>query len=60
MNQAPTRLPGYAVLGAVLTGVIALLMALAAAGQREWVAAGLCLIASAIAFGHLANAIYRQ
>lgn len=51
---------GLAVVGAVLTGIGALLVALLAASNYEFVAAGLCLTAAALSFGLLANAILRS
>jgi hypothetical protein len=51
---------GFAAVGAVLTGVGALLVALLAVSNAEFVAAGLCLTAAALAFGLLANAILRN
>ncbi len=51
---------GTVAVGAVLTGVGGLLVALLAASNAEFVAAGLCLIAAALSFGLLANAILRD
>ncbi len=47
---------GIAVIGSAITGVAALLVALASALSGDWMAAGTCLIAAALAFGLLAGA----
>ena len=60
----PTRattdwLVGLAIHGSALVGTIGLLLGLVAFIGGEWDAAGACLIAAAIAFGALANALFR-
>ena len=60
----PTRtktdwLVGLAIYGTALVGVISLLVGLVALIGGQWSAAGTCFIASAIAFGALANALFR-
>ena len=60
----PTRattdwLVGLAVYGSALVGIIGLLVGLVALIGGQWEAAGACLIAAAIAFGALANALFR-
>lgn len=51
---------GLATYGSALAGGIGILVALVAAFDGSWDAAGICLIASAIAFGSLANALLRR
>ena len=51
---------GVATLGSVIAGIIALFASLFAFASGQWQAAGVCLIASAIAFGALANAVLRR
>ena len=53
-------LVGASTLGSLVTGVFALLSGLYAFLSGQWQAAGICLIAAAVAFGALANAVYRQ
>ena len=53
-------LVGFATLGSVVTGIFALLCGLYAFLSGQWQAAGVCLIASALAFGALANAVLRR
>jgi hypothetical protein len=53
--------PGVPAIGAALTGVIALLAGLLAYLDLTIPeGTGMCLLASAIAFGLLANAVYRK
>jgi hypothetical protein len=63
-NEGQTRpmswVVGVATLGSVIAGVIALFASLFAFASGEWQAAGVCLVASAIAFGSLANAVLRR
>lgn len=51
---------GIVVFAGLITGALALLGALLAALFRESIAAGLCLVAAALAFGLTANAILRN
>ena len=60
MNGIGDKLPGYAVGGALVVGVSGLILALLALIFGNFAGAGLCLIAAALAFGLLANAIYRR
>jgi hypothetical protein len=53
-------LPGLAVLGAFVTGVCGLLVAVVAVVSGDFVGAGVGLVASALAFGLLANAVFRR
>lgn len=52
--------PGLAILGGMLAGGSALLVALLAAFSGDYTAAGICLAAAGLAFGLLANAFYRS
>jgi hypothetical protein len=53
-------LGGCAVLAALLVGVFAVIGAANGAAQRNWEAAGICLIASAISFVGVAQVIFRR
>jgi hypothetical protein len=63
-TRAATRqtswLVGAATIGSIVTGVFALLGGLYAFLSGQWQAAGVCLIAAAVAFGALANAVLRR
>jgi len=51
---------GLATLGGGVTGVAGFLAALVAFFSGDFVATGVCLIAAALSFGLLANALFRQ
>jgi hypothetical protein len=51
---------GLATLGGALSGVAAVVAALVAFLEGEYQAVGLCLVAAALAFGLLANALLRD
>jgi hypothetical protein len=59
-QQRVEMLAGFLIVGAVVTGVCGLLGAVLATFQLNWVGAGACLIATAIAFTGLVNAVYRR
>lgn len=60
-QHKPTPLPGLAALGCLVTGAGSLFLGLAAVlDKNDFIAAGLCLLASACAFGFLANALFRK
>jgi hypothetical protein len=48
---------GLAIVGSGVTGVASLIAALFPFFDRDFVAAGVCLIAAALSFGLLANAV---
>jgi len=59
-HRKPTSLPGLAALGCLVTGAASLFLGLAAVLDKNYFTAGaLCLLASAFAFGLLANALFR-
>lgn len=58
MKQAQ-QIIGITTVALVLTGVISLIFGLVAAGNSDWVGAGVCLIASALSFGLLLNAVLK-
>jgi hypothetical protein len=63
MEKKPARsenLLGIVVIFGLITGFAGLLAAVAAFFSAEWVGAGVCLVASALAFGLLANAFLRN
>jgi hypothetical protein len=49
---------GWATYGCVATGVLSVLAAVLAYG--DWAGVGVCLMAAALAFGLLANAVLRE
>jgi hypothetical protein len=51
---------GIAVFGGAITGIVALVVGIGAAMVGEPVAAGIALVAAALAFGMLANAVLRE
>jgi hypothetical protein len=51
---------GLVTLGGAITGVAGLVAALVAFFSGEFVATGVCLIAAALSFGLLANALIRE
>ena len=53
--------PGLSVIGGFIVGITGILAALLSIfNEYDYVGAGLCLMASAIAFGQLANAMFRK
>ena len=52
-------LAGLSIYGGALVGVGGVLGALLAFADGDWQAAGTCLVAAAVAFGALANALFR-
>ncbi|HSW45889.1 MAG TPA: hypothetical protein VLM89_09990 [Phycisphaerae bacterium] len=51
---------GLAVIGGMITGFAGLVLALVTSARDGAGAAGMCLIAAALAFGLLANAFFRR
>jgi hypothetical protein len=52
---------GLSVIGGFIVGLIAMLAGLLAIlNEFNYIGAGLCFLASALAFGSLANSIYRK
>jgi len=47
-------------IGALCTGLLGLMMAVSARQVSDFVGAGVCMGASALSFGLLANAVFRQ
>lgn len=58
-NKTSSRLAGLAALGSVVSGILALFGALFPFFNGDYAAAGFMLIAAALAFGMLANAVFR-
>jgi len=50
---------GLAALGSAVTGVVSVVVALFPLFSGEFLAAGVCLLAAALSFGLLANAVLR-
>ncbi len=51
---------GTALVASMVTGAGGILAAVAAALSGEWVGAGICLLAAALAFGSASNALLRR
>jgi hypothetical protein len=51
---------GLTVVGGLLTGFLSLAVAALALFVSNWVGAGISLVAAALSFGLLANAVWRQ
>lgn len=51
---------GLATLGSAIVGIVSFVAALVAFLNGDLVAVGVCLIASALSFGLLANALFRE
>jgi hypothetical protein len=63
MEKKPNRLEavlGIVVIASLVTGFSGLLIAVFAFFSTEWVGAGVCLGAAALAFGLVANALLRE
>ncbi len=62
MNESRSSVwAGLSILGGFLVGIIALLAGLLAVfNEYDYIGAGLCFLASALAFGLLANALFRK
>ena len=59
-NRTPVS-AGLSILGGFVIGTIALLAGLLAVfNEYDYIGAGLCFLASALAFGMLANALFRK
>jgi hypothetical protein len=56
-----TSAPGLSIISGFVIGILGFVGALfAAINESDYTGAGLCLIASALAFGLLANAMFRK
>ena len=51
---------GLAVICGLLTGFLGLVIAALALFVSNWIGAGICLVAAALSFGLIANAVWRQ
>lgn len=61
MGKNSPALAGLAVIAGLIVGIVAFLAALLAVfNEYDYIGAGLCFLASAFAFGLLANAIFRE
>jgi len=61
MENGPRALAGFGVFAGFFVGIAAFLAGiLAVFNEYDYIGAGLCFLASAIAFGMLANAIFRE
>jgi len=63
MDKKPNRFElvlGLAVVATLATGLIGLVMAAIASFNSDWTGAGLSLVAAALAFGLLTNAVLRR
>jgi high-affinity Fe2+/Pb2+ permease len=59
-TRTTERAVGLAIYGTAVSGVLALFLALLGAFSGRWQEAGICLVAAAIAFGLLTNALLRS
>ena len=59
-KEKAETIAGIAVLLAVVTGIAALIVAVFSFAGANWVGAGICLVAAALAFGLVANAVLRD
>ena len=60
-NRNASRTAGLSVIGGLIIGVVAFFAGiLSVFNEFDYVGAGLCFLASAFAFGLLANALYRR
>lgn len=55
-----SAMPGLAALGGIVTGILGLILTFVAMQNGEIMAAALFLLAAAVAFGALVNAIFRS
>jgi hypothetical protein len=61
MDKSSSALAGFTVIASYIVGIAAFLVAiLAVFNWDDFVGAGVCFIAAALAFGLIANAIYRD
>ena len=59
-QNRPDTIAGMALYAAMFTGFIAIIVAIFAFASANWVGAALSLVAAALAFGLVANAILRH
>jgi hypothetical protein len=60
-NKKGTSSPGLSIIGGFIIGIAGFFAALLAVfNEYDYVGAGLCLMASALAFGLMANAMFRK
>ena len=61
MNRGPQALAGFGIFAGFFIGIVAFLAGiLAVFNEYDYVGAGLCFLASAFAFGLIANVIFRN
>ena len=56
----PETVGGLAIICALLTGFLGLIVTVFAVIASNWTGAGVCLISAALAFGLVANAVWRH
>jgi len=59
-HKRQDTLVGLAILGSGITGVASLIVGFISLSDGDLIAVGVCLIAAALAFGLLANALLRE
>ena len=60
-NKPGSSLAGFSIIGATVTGIIAVLTGfLALVNETNYIGAGLLFLAAAFAFGLTANAVFRD
>lgn len=51
---------GIVIFAALITGLLSLIVGILAFINNDWAGTGLCLVAAAIAFGSITNALLRR
>ncbi len=58
-NNISETLVGVSMIGCTAAGVMGIIFALISVFSLDWIGAGICLTASGVSFGLLANAVLR-
>jgi len=59
-RDKPSAAPGFAIVGCFIVGIAGLLGGLFAVDRNDTTGVGVCLLASARAFGRAAHAVFRK
>lgn len=60
MEKRANILTGFSIIVSLVTGIASLVVAILALINADWTGAGIALVAAALAFGLLLNALLRQ
>lgn len=60
MEKRANILTGFSIIVSLVTGIASLVVAIFALINADWTGAGIALVAAALAFGLLLNALLRQ